>query len=282
MTQFTGSSHVADLLSVKTKGKVKIEDAGFDWKILGPDVPSPSEVDYVAWQCDQDAYAASGQKCSAQSILFMHSNWVKTGLLDKISALAAERNLKKLTVGPVLTQTTDSILGHVERLLKIPGSYTLFGGKELPNHSIPTIYGAVEPTAVFVPIEAMLSDDKIFQTCTSEIFGPFQIVTEYDDKSIDLVLNACERMDNHLTAALVSNDVAFQHKVLANTVNGTTYSGMRARTTGAPQNHWFGPSGDPRGAGIGTPEAIRQVWSSHREIIEDYLVPKMWTKPKQT
>jgi 1-pyrroline-5-carboxylate dehydrogenase len=31
---------------------------------------------------------------------------------------------------------------------------------------------------------------------------------------------------------------------------------MRARTTGAPQNHWFGPCGDPRAAGIGTPEAI--------------------------
>lgn len=39
------------------KGKVKIEDAGFDWKILGPDV---SEFDYVASQCDQDAYAFSG------------------------------------------------------------------------------------------------------------------------------------------------------------------------------------------------------------------------------
>ncbi len=39
--------------------------------------------------------------------------------------------------------------------------------------------------------------------------------------------------------------------MLANTVNGTTYVGIRARTTGAPQNHWFGPSGDPRGAGEG-------------------------------
>ena len=37
---------------------------------------------------------------------------------------------------------------------------------------------------------------------------------------------------------------------------GTQYVGLRARTTGAPQNHWFGPSGDPRGAGIGKrPEA---------------------------
>ena len=59
-------------------------------------------------------------------------------------------------------------------------------------------------------------------------------------------------------------------QVLGHTVNGTTYTGIRARTTGAPQNHWFGPSGDPRGAGIGTPEAIRLVWSAHREIIQDY------------
>ncbi len=30
---------------------------------------------------------------------------------------------------------------------------------------------------------------------------------------------------------------------------------------------------DPRGAGIGTPEAILHVWSSHREIINDFIVP---------
>lgn len=81
MMQFTGSSRVAELHSRETHGKVRIEDAGFDWKILGPDV---GDVDYVAWQCDQDAYASSGQKCSAQSILFMHENWKSTGILDKI------------------------------------------------------------------------------------------------------------------------------------------------------------------------------------------------------
>ena len=56
--------------------QVFLEDAGFDWKILGPDVQN---VDYVAWQCDQDAYACSGQKCSAQSMLFMHKNWAQAG-----------------------------------------------------------------------------------------------------------------------------------------------------------------------------------------------------------
>ncbi|KAJ0105047.1 hypothetical protein Patl1_17841 [Pistacia atlantica] len=72
-------------------------------------------------------------------------------------------------------------------------------------------------------------------------------------------------------------------EVIGQTVNGTTYAGLRARTTGAPQNHWFGPSGDPRGAGIGTPEAIKLVWSSHREIIYDVgPVPSQWAIPPST
>ena len=47
-------------------------------------------------------------------------------------------------------------------------------------------------------------------------------------------------MQNHLTAGVVSNDVQFVNHVLGNTINGTTYAGLRARTTAAPQQHWFG------------------------------------------
>ena len=36
--QFTGSSRVAEHLAEKTRGRIRVEDAGFDWKILGPDV----------------------------------------------------------------------------------------------------------------------------------------------------------------------------------------------------------------------------------------------------
>lgn len=276
LTQFTGSSRVAEHLAVKTGGKVKIEDAGFDWKILGPDV---ANVDYVAWQCDQDAYASQGQKCSAQSILFVHENWEKAGILGKMKSNAAARTLEDLTVGPVLTHTTEDIMSHIQKLLEIPGASVLFGGEELQNHDIPSIYGAVQPTAVFVPLKEMLKDEY-FDTCVTELFAPFQVVTKFGDDEENLVLEACERMSHHLTAAVVSNDVEFQNKILSNTVNGTTYAGMRARTTGAPQNHWFGPMGDPRGAGIGTPEAIQLVWSGHREIIFDSLVPENWTQPK--
>ncbi len=77
-------------------------------------------------------------------------------------------------------------------------------------------------------------------------------------------------MDHHLTAGICSNDINFVNFILKNTVNGVTYVGKKARTTGAPQNHWFGPSNDPRGSGIGTIEAIRDTWTSHREIIHDF------------
>lgn len=56
--------------------QVFLEDAGFDWKILGPDVRN---LDYVAYQCDQDAYACSGQKCSATSLLMAHTNYMQAG-----------------------------------------------------------------------------------------------------------------------------------------------------------------------------------------------------------
>jgi 1-pyrroline-5-carboxylate dehydrogenase len=131
-----------------------------------------------------------------------------------------------------------------------------------------------------------------------------QVITQYEDNDLPHVLEACERMHHHLTAAVVSSDIQFVNHVLANTVNGTTYAGIRARTTGesttcccsnavlpgqspifaltpstmtitpcsagAPSNHWFGPAGDPRAAGIGTPEAIKLVWSTHREIVHDF------------
>eukprot|EP00775_Hariotina_reticulata_P010386 gene10386-10544_t len=265
-TLFTGSQRVAEKLAIDMRGKVFLEDAGYDWKLLGPDV---SDVDYVAWQADQDAYACSGQKCSATSLLVMHSNWSKAGLLDKMKARAQSRQLSDLTVGPVLTWTTQAMLDHMNQLLELPGAKLLWGGQPLVEHNIPECYGALQPTAVFVPLKA-LKDPAAFKLVTTEVFGPFQVVTEYDDNELRMVLDLLENMSHHLTAAVVSNDITFLNNILAHTVNGTTYAGVRARTTGAPQNHWFGPAGDPRGAGIGTPEAIKLVWSCHREIIHDF------------
>ena len=265
MLQFTGSSSVAERVCATVNGRVRIEDAGFDWKIIGPDFDE-HWLDYVAWQADEDAYNAAGQKCSAQSILFVHDNWADK-LLPKLKALAARRGLEDLSLGPVLTWNNAAIEEHIASLMKVPGAELLFGGAPLSGHSIPDCYGAFEATAVEVPIAEVCGDH--FELITTELFGPFQVIVRSGDDELHRVLDALERMSHHLTAAVVSADVEFQNRVLSATVNGTTYCGMRARTTGAPQNHWFGPSGDPRAAGIGTPEAIISTWSGHREIIFD-------------
>jgi 1-pyrroline-5-carboxylate dehydrogenase len=265
MVQFTGSSSVAERIARQFNGRVRLEDAGFDWKVIGPDFHA-EWLDYVAWQCDEDAYNASGQKCSAQSIVFVHDNWAEP-LLPKLGELAARRRLDDLTVGPVLSWTNDRMREHVDGVLAIAGSALLFGGAPLQGHSIPSCYGAYEPTAVQVPLQALGAEH--FERVTTELFGPFQVIVRYGDGDLDMVLETLERISHHLTAAVVSADPEFQEQVLGATVNGTTYCGLRARTTAAPQNHWFGPCGDPRAAGIGTPEAIIATWSGHREIIMD-------------
>ena len=43
------------------------------------------------------------------------------GLEGKLKALAAKRKMEDLTIGPVLTWTTDAMLGHVYKLLKLEG-----------------------------------------------------------------------------------------------------------------------------------------------------------------
>lgn len=278
MVQFTGSSEVAETITSVVNGAVRLEDAGFDWKIIGPDFDE-QWLDYVAWQSDEDAYNASGQKCSAQSILFVHDNWAKS-LLPKLGELAKRRSLSDLTIGPILSLTNEQIRTHIDAVLAVPGAELLFGGKPLADHNIPDCYGAWEPTAVRVSL-AELSGDH-FDLLTTELFGPFQIVVTYGSDDLPSVLRLLERMSHHLTAAVVSADVVFQNTVLAASVNGTTYCGMRARTTGAPQNHWFGPCGDPRAAGIGTREAIVSTWSGHREIIMDNgVLPTDWRTPER-
>lgn len=88
-------------------------------------------------------------------------------------------------------------------------------------------------------MEQMLANQDHFNTATRELFGPFQVIVEWKEGQIDDVLEVIDRMPNHLTAGIVSNDVQFVHHCLANTINGTQYAGIRAKTTAAPQQHWF-------------------------------------------
>jgi 1-pyrroline-5-carboxylate dehydrogenase len=104
----------------------------------------------------------------------MHAAWAKAGLPAALARYASRRQLSDLSIGPVLSWTTEALLGHTRRLLAIPGARLLFGGKPLAGHTIPACYGAIEPTAVFVPLAAMMADPAAFAAATTEVFGPFQ------------------------------------------------------------------------------------------------------------
>ena len=55
------------------------------------------------------------------------------------------------------------------------GAQLMWGGRPLEGHSIPEVYGAMQPTAVFVPLDAMLESDANWELCNTELFGPFQV-----------------------------------------------------------------------------------------------------------
>jgi hypothetical protein len=56
----------------------------------------------------RDSYAGSGR-------------WPAAGLEGRLKERAARRKLEDLSIGPILSWTTERMLGHVEAVLKIPG-----------------------------------------------------------------------------------------------------------------------------------------------------------------
>ena len=55
------------------------------------------------------------------------------------------------------------------------GARLEFGGKPLSGHNIPNCYGALQPTAIFVPLEQILNESN-WHNVTTEVFGPVQVI----------------------------------------------------------------------------------------------------------
>ena len=106
LTQFTGSSKVAEQLSKELNGKIRIEGGGFDWKIIGDKKDIDAQTVYNI--CTKDAYSFSGQKCSAQSLLFIHNSWDLKEFKNNLKEQAFEE-----TMGPVITLESNDIINHV-------------------------------------------------------------------------------------------------------------------------------------------------------------------------
>ncbi|KAI7729107.1 hypothetical protein M8C21_003290 [Ambrosia artemisiifolia] len=66
---FTGSSRIADKLAYDLNGQIKLEDAGFDRKFMGPDV---HEVDHMSWVYDNMNMHVVARNAQTQSLLYIN------------------------------------------------------------------------------------------------------------------------------------------------------------------------------------------------------------------
>ena len=263
MVQFTGSTGVARRLAVVTEGRVRFEDSGLGWKILGPNFLD-EDISQVVEQCDKDAYSASAQKCSAQKFLFPHRKWLKKDLYLALIELEADRKLGDLTIGATVTWSNQRLYEHSQKVLKIERAKLLWGNASFVPPAGCEGYGYMMPTAIEVPLDKIR---QYFDIVTTEVFAPFQLVIPWEtDEELEQIISFLNDLPRHLTAAVVDRDKSFCQKILSRTKPGVTYAGIKAPTTGTPEWLHFGPTSHPADCGIGTPEAIIRTWSQPRLI----------------
>ena len=133
-------------------------------------------------------------------MVFLHENWNASDVdfVGRMAAEAAKRKFEDFTLCPVLTWSNDAIASHLDSCLAIPGEELAFGGKPITGAAadkVPPQYGLFEPTAVRVPIDSLLADEKYFATATTELFGPFQVIVDYKEGEIDHVLALLNAME---------------------------------------------------------------------------------------
>ena len=91
----------------------------------------------------------------------------------------ADLHLKEVYIQPAVwlsgQRNIDYDVSDVTTACNQAGARLAFGGRELEGHTIPEVYGAVEPTAVVVPLRQILASDANWELATTELFGPFQV-----------------------------------------------------------------------------------------------------------
>lgn len=257
---FTGSSTTANHLSKVFNGNVYVEDSGFNFKVLDPNVELG---DKIVKQCFKDMFGYSGQKCSAQSLLFLPKH--KTSeFIHMLLPLINECNFEDCTLSPTMSVSNDKIKEYINFVLSHEGSQLCSGGKALPHvgeeYIINQTYGTYSPTCLYVPIEHLQR-----RGICEEIFAPVSLITEYEHLN-DVVLTI-RNLKHNLTTGIVSENPQFINVIVKNTHAGVVYTGLNARTTGAPSRIHFGTHGAMRSGAIGTPEAIIKMYSWQREIV---------------
>lgn len=128
------------------------------------------------------------------------------------STFAHQRNLQRYAVG-MRASAYACLLSccPAAAVLARAGAKLLWGGQPLTGHTIPECYGAIQPTAVFVPLASM-QDPAVFKLVTTEVFGPFQVISEFEGA---VATGRRLRLSRQVTAAACLTKKAARRKCCA-------------------------------------------------------------------
>jgi 1-pyrroline-5-carboxylate dehydrogenase len=229
-------------------------------------VTSKADLDEAAEGIMRSAFGFGGQKCSANSRVYVHRSVFDefvTQLKDKTEKVKIGDPLDRdVYLGPVIDETAVAAFEEASNEAKKNGN-VIVGGERLTEGRF-SKGSFVEPTVVEVPLDSWI--------WKKELFVPFVSVAPYDD------LNEAIRLANDteygLTAGFYSEDRTEIDTWLNSIEAGVVYVNRRAgATTGAwpgvqPFGGWKG-SGTSGKAGGGPYYVQQYLREQSRTVIEE-------------
>ena len=229
-------------------------------------VTENADLDKASDGVMRSAFGFGGQKCSANSRVYVHRNvhdeFVRL-LKDKTEKIKIGNPLDKdVYLGPVIDEGAVATFEEAAAEAQKNGEIVT-GGERLTDGELGK--GTfVQPTVAEVPLDSWL--------WKKELFVPFVAVTAYDD--LDEAIRLANDTEYGLTAGLYSEDRAQIDRWLSSIEAGVVYVNRRAgATTGAwpgvqPFGGWKG-SGTSGKAGGGPYYVQQYLREQSRTVIEE-------------
>jgi 1-pyrroline-5-carboxylate dehydrogenase len=229
-------------------------------------VSDKADLDKATDGVMRSAFGFGGQKCSANSRVYVHRS-----VHDEFLRLLKEKTEKikvgdplgkDVYLGPLIDENAAATFEEAVAEAKKNGTIVTGGGRLTEGEFARGNF--VQPTVVEVP-----SDSWIWK---KELFVPFVVVGPYDD--LDEAIRLCNDTEYGLTAGFYSEDGAEIDKWLNSIEAGVIYVNRRAgATTGAwpgvqPFGGWKG-SGTTGKAGGGPYYVLQYMREQSRTVIEE-------------
>ncbi|HEX9716326.1 MAG TPA: aldehyde dehydrogenase family protein, partial [Actinomycetota bacterium] len=229
-------------------------------------VTEKADLDKATDGVMRSAFGYSGQKCSANSRVYVHRSVYEEfvrRLREKTEKIEIGDPLgKDVYLGPVIDENAVATFEEASAEAKKNGNIVA-GGERITEGELAR-GNFVQPTIAEVPLDSWIWE--------KELFVPFVAVAPYDD--LDEALRLANQTEYGLTAGFYSEDRAEIQKFLDTIEAGVVYVNRRAgATTGAwpgvqPFGGWKG-SGTTGKAGGGPYYVTQYMREQSRTVIEE-------------